>query len=292
MDYFSVIVLIIIIFIFITDRKAKTIEEIKTGNDNIQNEIDDVKQNLEIIEVSTKDMNYDKLLKNIQSKKLEKEHIIIKNNRIKLNENDIDTLIANYISSKGRICGFNLQYSYNEKRWSIKKIYVDIINYLNIFNKQKLSTYAVIICKREDRDKLQDEKNFKENLISYTPTEFTNITLTNEEIKKDNLKKIYTYKLESANISITLKILLLIFSGSIITTNLIYYIFNVNNNINGLIIAAVIYFCYSYIIRYIYRPIGRRRVFASYIFPLYFIAYIVVSIYTLIMKVIKKVHAS
>lgn len=292
MDYFSVIVLIIIIFIFITDRKAKTIEEIKTGNDNIQNEIDDVKQNLEIIEVSTKDMNYDKLLKNIQSKKLEKEHIIIKNNRIKLNENDIDTLIANYISSKGRICGFNLQYSYNEKRWSIKKIYVDIINYLNIFNKQELSTYAVIICKREDRDKLQEEKSFKENLISYTPTEFTNITLTNEEIKKDNLKKIYTYKLESANISITLKILLLIFSGSIITTNLIYYIFNVNNNINGLIIAAVIYFCYSYIIRYIYRPIGRRRVFASYIFPLYFIAYIVVSIYTLISKVIKKVHAS
>lgn len=290
MDYFSVIVLVIVVFIFMSDRKVKDITIIEKENNEILKQIEQVKQNLKIVKLETKDMNYDEILKNIQT--LENKYILIQNSKLKLSNQDIDTIIANYIvedESGKSIGGFNLLYSYNEKKWSLKKLYVDVINYLNIFNKQELATYGVIICRKSD--KTQTEKQFKENLISYTPAEFTNITFENKEINKKKLKKIYINKLSNANISIILKILLLIISGSIITTNLIYAIFNVNN-INGLIIAAVIYYCYSYIIRYIYKPIGKQRILATYIFPVYFVSYIVVSIHTLITKVIKKVHAS
>ncbi len=290
MDYFSVIVLIIVVFIFMADRKTKTLEQTIKENSSILEEVENVKQNMKIITIDSKDMNYDKLFKSIQEENLEVQYIFIQNNEMNLTHDAIDTLIANYVVNEKRPCGFNLIYSYNEKKWSIKKIYVDIINYLNIFNRQELSTYGIIILKKEDD--LNNEKRFKENLISYTANESTNVNFSNKEIKKDKLKRIYVDKLNRANISIIIKMLLLIFSGSIITTNLIYSILNVNNNINAVIIALVIYYCYSYIIRYIYIPIGKQRVIASYIFPIYFIAYIIVSIYTLVSKVINKVHAS
>lgn len=288
MDYFSVIVLIIVVFIFMADRKVKTIEAIRKENNDILKEIETLKQNLKLIKVEPKDMEYSKLQKNIET--IKQEYVLIQNEEIKLNENDVNKLIANYIKVEKNPCGFNLQYSYNEKKWSFKKLYIDIINYLNIFNKQEISTYGVVISTKEDLTKI--EKEFKEKLISYIPTEITNVNFTNDKIKKEQLKEIYIRKLNSANISIILKLLLLIISGSIITTNLVYSVFDINNNINSLIIAIVIYYCYSYIIRYIYKPIGKQRVVASYIFPLYFIAYVFVSIQTLISKVIKKVHAS
>jgi len=283
-----VIVLVIVVFIFMSDRKIKTLETIEQEYSNILDKINEVKQNLKIIEFKFQNMTYDNFLKNI--KNTEQEYILIQNNEIILEENAKNTLIANYIINGKRPCGFNLLYAYNEKKWSLKKLYVDIINYLNIFNKQELSTYGVVICRKQDE--IQNEKSFKQSLISYTPNAFTTVSFTDKTIKKDKLKRIYINKLSNANISIIIKILLLILSGSIITTNLIYAILNVKNNISGLTIALVIYYCYSYIIRYIYKPIGKQRMFASYIFPVYFVAYIIVSSYTFISKVIKKVHAS
>jgi len=128
--------------------------------------------------------------------------------------------------------------------------------------------------------------------IDIIPRQRYNIEYNKNEIEKTTLKSIYISKIKEANIDIILKILLLIISGSIITTNLIYSILNINNNISNVIISGVIYYCYSYIIRYIYKPIGKQRIIATYIFPFYFIAYIIVGISTWCTKVIKKVHAS
>lgn len=182
-----------------------------------------------------------------------------------------------------------MAYIYSGKNWSIKKIYIDIINYLNIFNKQDVETYAVIIC--EKTENISFEKQFRENAVSYISSNITNIIIEEEKIKKDKLKKIYLNKLNNANLSLILKILLLIISGSIITTNLIYSVLY-EINIKELILATVIYYCYSYIIRYIYKPLGTRRVVASYIFPIYFLSYIIVSLSTLVTRVIKKVQVS
>jgi len=290
MDYFSVIVLITITFVFISDRYVKSIEDIKEAKKDIDiiEQINIIKEKMDVIKICEKDMNPIDILK--ITRKSKKEYILIQNNKLELNNTDADILVANYINSNQKPCGFNLLYVNQETKWSLKRLYIDIINYLNIFNRKDLSTYGVIICKMKEL--IQQEKTFKKQLISYIPTNATNIELKKEEIKTTNLKKIYINKIKEANISIIIRILLLIVSGSIITTNLIYSILNVNNSINGLIISSVIYYCYSYIIRYIYKPIGKQRILASYIFPIYFITYIIVGIYTFGTKVIKKVHAS
>ncbi len=290
MDYFSVIILVIVTFVFISDRNIKSIDKIKNEQTelDILQQIEIVKENLEIVKVNTKDMNYINILKIIQ--KYSKSYILLQNDDLELNNNKVDILVANYISKGKTPCGFNLLYVYQEKKWSLKNLYIDIINYLNIFNKNDLSTYGVIICKKGDF--AQKENSLKDKLISYTPNEIMHIQFGKEKIKTDHLKTIYINKIKEANFYIIIRIFLLIISGSIITTNLIYSILNVNTSINGLIISGVIYYCYSYIIRYIYKPIGTRRILATYIFPVYFIVYIVIGLYVLIAKVIKKVHAS
>ena len=290
MDYFSVIVLVIVTFIFISDRNIKSIERIKEEKKilDIEQEIENIKEKLQVIKLSSKDMNYINILEKIKSCK--KEYVLLQNNELEVDDNKITVFIANYIDVNKKACGFNLIYVDKEKKWSLKKIYLDIINYLNIFNKKDLSTYGVIICRVQDLNK--SENKFKKELVSYAADNITYIEFDKEKVKTKKLKRVYLRKIQEANFDIIIKIFLLIISGSIITTNLIYYIFNVNNNINNLVIALVIYYCYSYIIRYIYRPIGPRRIVATYIFPVYFIAYIVVSIYAYMTRVIKKVHAS
>lgn len=288
MDYFSVIILIIVTFVFISDRSVKSIEDIRQNKKDIESEIKVIKSNIEIINVSSLEMNYNNVV--YIAKNSKKEYILLKNRKIDLKEEHIDIIIANYLATEKRTCGFNLLYEYNEAKWSLKKLYIDIINYLNIFNKYDLSTYGIIMCEKNNLD--LNEQEFKQKLLTYTPTEFTDIEYNKQEISSSKIKKIYIDKLTKSNISLIFKILLLIFSGSIITTNLVYSILNANNNISGLLVSGVIYYCYSYIIRYIYRPIGKQRIVATYIFPIYFIAYIIVSVYTGISKVIKKVHAS
>ena len=290
MDYFSVIILIIVTFVFVSDRSVKSITTIQNScsRPNILDEICVINNELESIQFEEKDINYTNITKNI--KKNKKQYILIKNSKLKLTEYDKKALIANFIVSNMNPCGFNLVYEYANKKWSFKKLYIDIINYLNIFNKEEISTYGVIICKKQDF--LIGEKHLKNQIISFTPCKFTRIKISEREIENINFKTMYINKISKAKISLIIKILLLIISGSIITTNLIYSILNANNNINGLIISSIIYYCYSYIIRYIYKPIGRQRIIATYIFPIYFISYIVIGFYTLSIKVIKKVHAS
>lgn len=288
MDYFSVIILIIVTFVFVSDRNVKSIEDIRKNKNDIDSEIQSIKSNIEIINVSSLEMNYNNVIYLAQNSK--EEYVLLKNREIDLKEEDIDIIIANYVSTEKRTCGFNLLYEYNEVKWSLKKLYIDIINYLNIFNKYDLSTYGIIICTKNNL--ALNEQEFKQKLLTYTPAEFTDIEYNKQEISASKLKRIYINKLTKSNVSIIVKILLLIISGSIITTNLIYSVLNVNNNISGVIISGVIYYCYSYIIRYIYKPVGKQRIVATYIFPIYFIAYIGVTIYTGISKVIKKVHAS
>ena len=285
MDYFSVIVLVIVTFVFISDRSVKNIEMIEDSN--IIDKICDINNELEIIQLDEKNINYINI--NQMIKRTKKQYILIKNSKLELNECGKNTLIANYIVSNMKPCGFTLLYQYNRK-WSLNKMYVDIINYLNIFNKEDLDTYGVIICTKQDF--LKGENYLKNELVNYTPCEITSIVFSKQEIKNINLKNIYINKIFNANFTIIIKILLLIISGSIITTNLIYSILNANNSINGIIISGVIYYCYSYIIRYIYKPIGRQRIIATYIFPIYFVSYIVIGAYTFGSRVIKKVHAS
>ena len=289
MDYFSVLVLIIVTFVFVLDRSVKEIENIQKDNiiEDLLNKTQYVNNNMDVIQMESKDITYSNLTNVVKT--CLNEYLLIQNKQVQLNENDKNTLIANYISSNMKPCGFNLLYQYKNKKGSFKGIYIDIINYLNIFNKEELSTYGIIICKKEDL--LKGEDFFQNILVCYTPSKLTHVVFPEENIKADTLKNIYINRIGKAKLSIIVKILLLIISGSIITTNLIYSILNANN-IYALIISSVIYYCYSYIIRYIYKPIGKKRMLSTYIFPIYFACYIFITVNAAISRVIKKVHAS
>ena len=295
MDYFSVIVLIIVTFVFASDKKLKQIEDIQNGNeDNKNNEllryIDEFNNNkVEIIKIKENEMNYD-FMKRIISSKCS-EFVAFQNKEVILNKDEYKRLIANYIENDKKMSGFNLIYNYEEEKISLKSIYVDLINYLNIFNRKEFSTYGIVICKKEDFNK--DEKTLKKEIISYNCGNIVKINLKKQNITKEKFKNIFVNKLRKTNFSLMLKLLLLVFSGTLITSNMLYSLINIKENISRLIISLVIYYCYSYIIRYIYSPLKKNKTFASFVFPIYFIIYIITTIYAFLSsKVIKKVQAS
>ena len=124
MDYFSVIILVIVAFIFISDRNIKSIEKIKQEKTNIsiELEIDNINKQLEIIKTESKNINLYSLQNIIR--KSNKKYVLIQNNEIELNNEQVNTLLANYINLDKNPCGFNLLYTYQEKKFSMKKIYL------------------------------------------------------------------------------------------------------------------------------------------------------------------------
>ena len=288
MDYFSVIVLIIVTFVFASDKKLKQIEDIQNKNCELSKAIDEFNNKVEIIKIKENQMNYE-YMKQIAALK-NSEFILFQNNDIVLNKDEYKRLIANYIENAQKISGFNLIYNYEEKI-SLNSIYVDLINYLNIFNRKEFSTYGVIICKKEDFNK--DEKIFKKETISYNCKDIVKINFKKQNITKEKFKNIFVNKLRKTNFNLMLKLLLLVFSGTLITSNLLYSLINIKENVSKLIISLVIYYCYSYIIRYIYSPLKKNKTVAAFLFPVYFIIYIITTIYAFVSsKVIKKVQAS
>ena len=140
MDYFSVIVLVIVTLVFISDRRVKSIDKIinEKAETELYKKIDSIKEKMTVIKLDIKQMNYAKILKCTQN--IDKEYIFLCNKQLKLTDDDIDLLIANYINCEAP-CGFNLLYVYQNKKWSLKKIYIEKINYLNIFNNYTLLYY-------------------------------------------------------------------------------------------------------------------------------------------------------
>lgn len=287
MDYFNVIVLIIVSFIFVSDRKIKEIEELEKQDSEILKKAEEIMLNIQVIDMeNTESVNFGENV--VRSGK---QYILLKNKWLNLDNELVKILIANYIISNKKICGFNAIY-YNSKankKVNLKTIYIDGINYLEIFNKQKLDNYGVVII---DKEYLIENNDYKKDIVSFVPGKNIKLKSDCSNLSLDSIKKMCLNKLYKSDITIILKIMLLILAGSTITANLIYSVFNILNDVTGFIIAAIIYYCYSYIIRYIYEPIGRKRLVATYIFPIYFLSYIVVVIYELIKKVINKVHAS
>ena len=291
MDYVSIIILIVVTFIFLSDRKIKSQEEIFL-NKEIKQKTKQVKQSLDIIQMDMNKLKYSNLKQLLQNSK--NKYILIIDNELKLNDYEIMCLIANFCMIQNGICGFNANYelkSKMDKNKTLKEklkvvlnyIYIYGINYLNIFNKYELSSYAVLFV---DKDKLDvDTKTKKEcekNIISFIPSRKTNIKYSVNRNK--NVKKLYLDKIKKGNKRIILRVIFLIIAGSYITANLLSKIFNYVGFTN-LLISVVIYLCYSYIIRYIYEPLGSKRFLASYIFPIYMVIYVCITIYDLMKNI-------
>lgn len=308
MNYLIVAVLLLIVFTFLSDRKIRSIDDVKLQKLDIYDEISIVERKMNIIYFQfnkSKKEQVKELLKQLD--KYNNENIILQDNRLVLDDHQLKTIIANYILTEEKTCGFNIQYEYKTSKKQLKrlvnKMYVLGINYIDVFDKQTIFSYGVVIIKREkllnilyafDMHQKYKVRNLKKKIIvSFLPSYLTKYNMNENDKKlKITIKQIYIDKITSSNILLVLKTLLLSIAGWGVAANVILAALNINDGIYPLIIAIVTYYCYTYIFKYIYKTMGKYRVIVSYLFPIYIILYIILTVYTFLNKGINSAQAS
>lgn len=291
LDYFAVLLLIIIIFTFLRDKKILEIQKLQQDIPDLEEQIDRVLKDIKIVcfeDVENK--------KEIDSNGY--KHLIIFKKGLNLTRRDKKLLVANYINEKEKVCGFNVSLEYvNRSNIKIKdkiknvmnRLKVIAINYMNIFSKHKLNSYGVVIGKREEIIKmLKEEISYKE-IISFIPNEQISVELENVKLNKE------VFWNNKIDIALILKAFLLILVGTTITTNVVYEIVMLFKTLSlnyTLMTAFALYYCYVYVLNYLYKPIGKYKLLSTYILPIYIAAYVYILISNSLKSRIKKVHAS
>lgn len=292
MDYFAVILLVIIIFTFLSDKKVLETQEINKKIDNIDRRVEEIYNDLLIIEFN-KAKNEDEIYELINRKLIKScnKYIILKDKDLKISNNSIKKMIANYINQNERKCVFIVNYEYkyikNKKSKDIlNELYIAGINYINIFSKAHVNGGAITILKREE---IGTGNKKKVKCINFSPCNDIKI-ITNKKSFNHLLNKLTD--IYDSDFKMILKSLLLIVLGVTVTTNLIHAITILN--IEQIIIASMIYWCYSYVLNYMYSPIGKYRIISKYLLPIYIIIYFGFQIIYGVKRKInhKKVHAS
>lgn len=193
--------------------------------------------------------------------KIKSEDSLFIKTKYKLSEQQKEIIIANYIVNGYRSGVIEYKYKCTGKN-ILKKIIVTAINYIHIFNKNSLSSASIKFISKE-----------KDEPLNYFTSDYFTIDISRINIR-DIINKA-NYKISPKNVVI---VFLTILSNTIITTNVIYYIFNFKG-LYELICAMSIYFCYYYINYNIYRVIGRAKVLSTYLFPVYLLLYTGYAIY-------------
>lgn len=307
MDYFIVFLLVIIIFTFISDKKVISINLLNGKIKNINNEIDKIYDETLIIHIDDeiiKDKNM--LVESINNKiasDITKNYVMLLLKNTSLNDNDIKILIANYINVNKKPCGFRPMYQYkymaNRKiKNIIKELKEATINYINIFSKSDIDSYAVIILMKDEIDEINYifSKNNEKKIISFSPCE--NVKVMCNSAKGNLLSEIE--EMHNLDFKAIVKSGILILSGITITANIISAIYNLE--VVNIIVSFIIYWCYNFVIKYMYKPIGKYKFVSSYLFPVFLIIYLMIVIINSIkirkdkkkdkQKENKKVHAS
>ena len=133
MDYFSIVILVIVAFTFTLDRKMLDINTISKKNPKIKSTVRKLIKKLNVIKCDMETITYNSLMQIAETKK---KYILLVTNMLNLEKEQIEVLVANYIVSNKVICGYNLRYIYSAKREFLKGIYVNGINYLNVFDRR------------------------------------------------------------------------------------------------------------------------------------------------------------
>ena len=102
----------------------------------------------------------------------------------------------------------------------------------------------------------------------------------NLESKEEKKKVITMYIncIKNMSIGTSLKIGIFLFSTGSVTLNLIRSVFRITSDIYLFVLALSIYYCYTKILQHMYKSIGKIKYLATYLFPLYMLVYIIVTI--------------
>lgn len=297
MDYFIVFLIIIIIFTFLSDKKVISIDKIKEQLDTIEKQVDDLYNKTLIVSISREEKNNREKtierINNLVKNNTDKEYVILLNG-VDVEADSIKILLANYINQEEKMCIFRTSYEYqyinHEKFKDIKnELKVVAINYINIFSKSYIDTEGVIILKLNEMQKLLDQQKTKK-IIVFSPSEHLKILCSQNSTKHaiSNIEENYYM-----DITAILKSILIIIVGVSVTANIINSIYNMD--ITSIITSGVIYWCYKFVLTYMYMPIGKYKFLAKYIFPIFLAGYLLVIVLNKTRKMLlrnKKVHAT
>lgn len=283
MDYFIVFLLVIIIFTFASDKKVISIKTLEGKIENLNEEIETIYNETAVINLKNIKINEKKevieYIHNNLKKDEKKKHVMLLLQEIEFSDSDIKTLIANYINSGKKACGFmpNYQYKYighKKIRNIISELKIVAINYINIFSKSNVNMFGVIILNKNEVSGVNYVANMGNNkeIITYSPCESVKVMCDNAN---DNLQK---DAYESYNWDIDIKVIfksgMLILAGIIVTANIVSAIYSMN--FLNVIVSIIIYWCYSFVLKYMYTPIGKYKLLARYLFGVVLIIYLII----------------
>jgi len=289
MDYFVVLLLLIIIFTFMSDKKIISLTQIQNKIENINELIEQIYNETIVVDVERNNRNGINSIKDIiKQQRVNSEnndnikYIMIKDKSIKLDDEKKKLLIANYINVKMKPSFFRGSYEYkyvNNKRLEDLKneLYLAIFNYINIFEKQNLNTNGVIVIKQSELNKILNKN--ERGTVFFSASEELKIEeniLSKEELVEE-IKTIY-----NSDIKVLIKSLLLIFVGITVVANLLHAIYILN--LTQIIIAVIIYWCYNYVLTYMYKPIGKYKIFVKYLLPVFLMFYMILLLVNFIRK--------
>lgn len=291
MDYFIVFLLLIIIFTFISDKKVISINTLKGKIKNINSKIKNIYDEMLIIRIDDNIKKEKQQLIEYVNKKtannITKEYVMLLFGNVSVNNSDIRILIANYINCGKKSCGFMPTYKYkymgNRKIKSIiNELKVAVINYINIFSKSDIDSYSILILKKEEIDDINymfhnNNKNTEENsnkkvIISFSPSENVKVMCNNN--KERLIEEIE--EMHNLDFKAIVKSGILILVGITITANIISALYS--TNITNIIVSLVVYWCYNFILKYMYKPIGKYKFISGYLFPVFLIIYLTIVI--------------
>lgn len=286
MNYVVIAFLIMVIFLLLPNRRIYERAKIeKLYGKNITEEVKNIQSN--IIYINKQEIQNLSLVE----QKISNSHskYVVLCDKASLKGKVLDIIISNFILSGMKTSGFNYKFVYGLKKINLKniirKIFVVCINYIVILARNNYTAFDIIISKADCF--VDDIKNKRIIKFGANPE-------LSQDISNDfhSFKKCYMDKYSKAKYKIdidgTLSVLLVTLAGSLITANIFVIILNPIDNIWDIIVCAISYICYSNIISQLYNPIGKFRLIASYIFPVYIVVYFLYTSYYFIRKEWKK----
>lgn len=285
MYYTTLISMVLVLFLFLKDKKLLTKEQIRKRN--YKYNIEEIEKRKQSIQSNVKCIQYtDK----IEEKDIKEDYILLYREDVILTDELKEDIYLNYIIEKEKTCAFTGRYVtkyLKSATWKDKLkgyLYSNLLNYISIFDKDNIDNYFIIMLKKKELKALKN-KNIPLKDIKSFDSERINIDIkyrTKEE-RRDIIEK-YLYGIRNMSIKTTARIGVFIFSASTVTLNLLNNIINLERNIYTLLVSIFMYYCYSKIVKYIYKSVGKLRYIAPYLFPIYILSYIITYIYIVIDK--------
>lgn len=276
MNYLAIFILVIVVIFLLQKKQVIEYKEENVSKENLV-KVKYIKENITYI--YTKDKTDTQIVKEINASN--KEYVFLtKEDKVK--QNNIDTVIYNFVLANEIPCGFEMLYHFKKNSLNFKSVFGQLLtaclNYIQMLRKEDLYSHYFVCLKKQDvvKELKSDVRKSKIKVQSFELSESLSKYITSFNVKAFILKR------NKLKLSSILNFWFVILAGTVVTTNVIYNlneVINKNASVYNVLACALIYVCYSNILSKVYSPMGRFRFVASYLFPIYIVLYVGLTAY-------------